>query len=285
MNEASNRLGLFARSCKALLLGAQSACPSVSYGEHDRTDHWKNNLMPSLREQSDIENDLRSGAGKELEGKFRSAYSSSALVVNTFGPWRTKPDSPKLFGRGGFSSLKFEAVCPVWKNRKYITHPHLDVLIEGDNVLAIESKCTEWMKPKTAELADSYDDLKPPPDDRKSPFAPWFDEMERLREKPRSYQYLDAAQLIKHAFGLLRHFEMREILLIYLFWEPSNQESWPECSEHRKEVDSLANKVAPSCVKLFPLAYRHLWREAGPFAPEHLAYLRTRYDLEVPNPN
>lgn len=237
--------------------------------------------MPSLRGQADIENDLRCGAGKELEKKFRSPHSSSALVVNTFGPWRTKPDSLNLVGQTGFRSLKFEAVCPVWKNRKYITHPHLDVLLEGDSLLAIESKCTEWMKPKTAELSDSYDDLKPQPDDRKSPFAPWFDEMKRLREKPGSYQYLDAAQLIKHAFGLLRHFEMRKVLLVYLYWEPRNRGDWLECGEHRKEADSLARKVAESCVELLPLSYSQLWHENGPFRPEHLAYLRTRYDLEV----
>lgn len=273
---------LFSRTCKALLSGAKFACPSVTYGEHDRAVHWKDNLMPSLREQSDIKNDLKSGAGKELKGKFRSAHSSAALVVNTFGPWRTNPGSLKLLGRAGFRSLRFEGVCPVWKDRKHITHPHLDVLLEGDTILAIESKCTEWMGPKTAELSDSYDNLEPQPNDPKSPFRPWLDEMKQLRTEPHRYKYLDAAQLIKHAFGLLRNFELRNVLLVYLYWEPRNRDDWPQCREHREEATTLAKKVAASCVQLIPLTYSQLWSEIGLFSPEHLVYLRTRYDLDVP---
>lgn len=52
------------------------------------------------------------------------------------------------------------------------------------------------MKPKTAEFSHSYEDLEPEPNDQESPFAPWFDEMEHLRENPHSYQYVDAASFI-----------------------------------------------------------------------------------------
>jgi hypothetical protein len=93
---------LLLRSCKALLAGAQAASPSIVYVEHDRAPHWNDNLLVSLRGQPDIKKDLESGAGKELEGKFCSAHSSSALVVNTFGPWRTNPSSLKLLGNANF---------------------------------------------------------------------------------------------------------------------------------------------------------------------------------------
>jgi hypothetical protein len=206
------------RSCVALRNGAEAASPLVLYDRNDRAPHWKNNLMQSLHDQHDIENDLQRGAGKELDGKFRSAHSSSALVVNTFGPWRSRPASLSLLGFTGFHSLRFEAECPVWKERKFITHPHLDALLEGHSLISIESKCTEWMTRKTADFSDSYKALKP--NDSDSPFRPWFDEMLELRAEPDRYRYIDAAQLIKHAFGLLRHFEKRDVVLVYLYWEP-----------------------------------------------------------------
>ena len=64
-----------------------------------------------------------------------------------------------------------------------------------------------------------------------------FREMHRLVESPRSYLWLDAAQLVKHAFGLAYTFPDRPVTLIYLFWEPSNPEAYPIFAEHRAEVD------------------------------------------------
>jgi hypothetical protein len=146
-------------------------------------------------------------------------------------------------------------------------------------VVEFDAATFEWMKKKAANLSESYEALKP--DDSHSPFKQWFDEMLELRAEPDRYNHIDAAQLIKHAFGLLRHFKMRNAVLVYLYWEPRNRDKWPQCEEHRKEAEALASKVRASCVKLSPISYRELWSQGLFFSADHMTYVMTRYDLAV----
>lgn len=198
-----------------------------------------------------------------------------ALAVNTFGPWRTAPGSLTIGGISGFRSIRFEATCPIWPSR---TPPHLDLLAEGDVIVAVESKCTEWMKPKAALFSDSYEKLRPV--DEHSNWAPWFEQMQRVR---RHSQLFDAAQVIKHAFGLLSCFGTLDVRLVYVYWEPRNSGDWPQCRLHREQADDLAARVRQSTVQLIPMSYRELWDEWQNSA-HHLHYLRKRYDLEVSQP-
>jgi hypothetical protein len=46
--------------------------------------------------------------------------------------------------------------------------------------------------------------------------------MLRLIDAPDCYAWPDAAQLIKHAFGLAGRFGGRPVTLLYLYWEPAN---------------------------------------------------------------
>ena len=106
--------------------------------------------------------------------------------------------------------------------------------------------------------------------------------MRELRAKPDRYLFLDAAQLVKHAFGLLKRFGSREIRLVYLFWEPVNEHDWPECRRHCGEAEELARMVASSSVRLIPMSYQELWEEwelAG--SPSHLPLLKKRYSRTV----
>lgn len=261
------------RSYDALLAGAARVSPSVRY-ERRYTTSWKDNLMTGLP-LDEIERDLGSGAGHELDRKLCAAHSSAALAVNTFGPWRNAPRSLTVGGISGFQSLRFEATCPIWPSR---TPPHLDLLAEGDVIVAVESKCTEWMKPKPALFSNSYEKLRPI--DEHSNWAPWFEQMQRVHGNS---QFLDAAQVIKHAFGLLSCFGTRDVRLLYVYWEPRNAGDWPQCRLHREQADDLASRVSQSTVQLIPMSYRELWAE-WQHSARHLHYLRNRYDLEVSKP-
>jgi hypothetical protein len=260
---------LLNRSYADLLAGASKVSPSTRYDENGYARHWKDNLMDGLP-LSEITSDLSAGAGKELDGKLCAAHSSAALVVNTFGPWRIDPASLLIGGMKGFRSLRFEATCPTGLGG---TPPHLDILAEGILPVAVESKCTEWMESKSATFSSSYDQLR-----SSLGHSPWFQEMLRLRAEPNRYHFLDSAQLVKHAFGLLKRYGTLDARLVYLYWEPRNEEDWPACRQHREEANDLATKVAHSSVGLIPLSYGELWTEWELHGPlEHLLYLRTRY--------
>src|SRR5258706_13515209 len=64
-------------------------------------------------------------------------------------------------------------------------------------LVAIESKCTEYLTPNPAQFSERYETAIT--DERAS--GPWYAEMLRLKGGA-GYQFLDDAQLIKHAFGL-----------------------------------------------------------------------------------
>ena len=265
--------GLRRRSYLALMAGAQEVSPSLLLDECGYATHWEQNLMEGLPLTA-IASDLAAGAGRELDRKLRAAHSSAALAINTFGPWRTDPSSLCFGETTGFRSMCFEAACQTGLGG---TSPHLDLLADGEVPVAVESKCTEWMQTKPAVFSVSYDRLRQTLGD-----SPWFEEMQQLRVEPCRYRFLDAAQLVKHAFGLTTRFGGRPVQLLYLYWEPRNTEIWPECRQHREEADGLASKVKPASVRLIVMSYHELWANWECQRPPcHLPYLRVRYDREV----
>jgi hypothetical protein len=261
---------LLSCSYKALLTGAQEAGGHVPYDQRGYAAAWELNLLPGLPIGA-IGDDLGSGAGCELDGKLRAAHSSAALAVNSFGPWREEASNLRIGTVTGFKTIRFETVCPTGLRG---TPPHLDLLADGDSPVAIESKCTEWMTPKESTFSSSYDKLK-----ASHGHSPWFHQIASLREQPKRYSFLDAAQLVKHALGLTTLYGTRDVRLVYLYWEPSNAVSWPQCAAHRAEADDLAARVRDSNVMLNPMSYRELWSEWElQQPPSHLAYLWTRYN-------
>lgn len=261
--------GLRLRSYAALLAGAQEAHPRIRYDKQGYACQWRENVFDGVP-HAEITSDFGAGAGRELDSKLCAAHSSAALVVNTFGPWRAQPESLSIAGASGFRSIRFEATFPTGLGG---TPPHLDLFAEGDSIVAIESKCTEWMDSKPAVFSSSYDRLQSSLGD-----SAWFRVMRDLRVTPDRFRFLDAAQLVKHAFGLLKRFGSQPVRLVYLYWEPANAVQWAECLRHRDEVLELANAVADSTVRLVPMSYAQLWDEwerAAP--PAHLPFLRMRY--------
>ncbi len=257
----------------ALRAGALAVAPKVGYDAKGYTDRWEDNLMPGLPLDA-VAGDLRAGSGQELGGKLRAAHSSAALAINCFSPWRLAPERLDLAGHRGFAHVQFEAKVPTGLGG---TPPHLDLLAVGTGVVAVEAKCTEWLVGKPAQFASSYDRLASVLGE-----SPWFTQMQALRKDPRRYEYLDAAQLVKHAFGLSIQFADRAVVLVYLYWEPRNAEEWEPCLRHREEARQLAQAVTGANVKLVPMSYESLWagwQSAGDSG--HLGYLRERYCLGV----
>lgn len=268
-------------ACRAALRhGFVQSAPQTVLNGNGYVSEAIQNLIDGVQ-LADFEADLRQGDGNELEGKFRAAHSSSALAVNTFGPFRSRLADLRLPGGSRFASLCFERKCPHGlRGRK---PPNLDALAEcPDGIVAIESKCLEPLSPHVAEFAPAY--KAEITDTRRS--TAWFREMLRLIEEPRAYRWLDAAQLIKHAFGLAHTFAGRPITLLYLFWEPSNPQAYATFSEHRTEVSRFAASVHESGIEFVAMSYPELWESWKRGTPPqwllaHLDRLDTRYGVAV----
>lgn len=233
------------------------------------------NLVPGVLLE-DVRADLAQGSGNELEGKFRAAHSSSALAVNTFGPWRKNPQSLSLLGKTGFTSLRFERQCPTGLGG---IPPNLDLVIEGpDVVIGVESKFLEFLTPKPPKFTDSYKrENLPQMEDG------WAKLMDALKTGPE--QYLDAAQLVRHYLGLRNQpeFKGKKIILLNIFWEPENGQDFPEYRQHQAELAAFQDAVKDSNVTFVWMTYPELWRQWGTqgLCPDHVRDLRKRYGLPI----
>jgi len=238
----------------ALIHGLQRSTPQAVIDGKGYVSEASLNLITGVH-LGDFEADLRQGDGNELEGKFRAAHSSSALAVNTFAPFKSRPAELPLPGASGFTDIKFERKCPHGLVGR--RSPNLDVLADGPNgVVAIESKCLEPLSPHQAKFAPAYDSQIL--DERRQ--SAWFREMHQLIESPLSYRWLDAAQLVKHAFGLAYTFPNQRVTLIYLYWEPSNSETYPIFAEHRAEVTRFATSIIGGGPEFVAMSYPELWK-------------------------
>jgi hypothetical protein len=230
----------------------------------------------------DFEADLSSGDGNELETKFRAAHSSSGLGVNCFAPFKQRIADLTLPGHGAFAGLQFERKCPT--GLRGGRAPNLDVVLTGpSNVVAIESKLTEYLSPHRAKFSPAYGAQITDVRRRQG----YFHEMLRLLDHPDHYKWLDAAQLIKHAFGLARTFPDRPVTLLYLFWEPMNPDASPEFAAHRAEIKDFKSRVEGSSPVFEAMSYAELWQAwcenaALPeWVQEHRENLERRYLVSI----
>jgi hypothetical protein len=254
--------------------------PDILIDDKGYAPDFRDTLLP-LVATDDFEADLQAGDGNELQSKFRAAHSSSGLAVNCFAPFRNRTADLTLPGQGPFDALQFEQKCPT--GLRGGRAPNLDVLLTGPTrVVGIESKLTEFLARHRAAFSPAYaDQIR---DDRRE--QGYFREMLRLVDTPDSYVWLDAAQLIKHAFGLARCFRDRHVTLLYLYWEPANPNTSPEFSAHRQDIASFAERVAGSTPEFRAMSYPELWRTWDAVGPpdwlaQHLEALRDRYEVTL----
>jgi hypothetical protein len=253
---------------------------------HDYTKLPEENLIQGVEKQ-DFWSDLGAGAGNELiddskgPAKFCAAYSSSALAVNAFGPFRNAPWNLEILGYSEFTGTQFEKPLPTGLRG---TDPHLDFYAQGHGqIVCIESKFLEPLRPKAAGFADSYEgaiaSLAEPC---------WAEVYEGLKQDPRQFRHLDAAQLVKHYLGMRNTLGLmeKELVLFYVYWEPTNAGELVEFQQHRKEISHLSNAVTNSQLKFVARSYSELWAEWentsswGGMA-RHVERLQQRYKFAV----
>ena len=254
------------------------ASPGIVLDVHGYSASFTDNLVPSVT-AGDFASDLGQGSGNELSGKFRAAHSSSALAVNCFGPFKRNLSDLRICGAEGSTALRFEEKCPTGLRG---TPPNLDVFMERkDRVVAIESKCTEYLSPHTARFSTSY--LTRIRDGRR--LSTWFRQMQRLIGAPHTYSCLDASQLIKHALGLMYCYPDRQVTLLYLYWEPLNAVEHRVFGEHRREIAEFADRISGPCLAFEATTYNDLWSSwdetAPPWLRTHLRDLRVRYAVTI----
>ena len=229
---------------------------------------------------SDFDKDLKKGAGGELIGdpsKFCAAHSSSALAVNSFAPFKNRPGELTLAGQGGFDSVVFEQACDTGLDG---TPPNLDVFCTaGNRIVAVESKCTEYLTAKPAKFRDSYGTLVPL-------LEPGWDKVFRmLNANPLQFAPLDAAQLVKHYLGLRKSHSGKDITLLYLFWEPEDAAEHSLFRDHRRQIGVFSRLVQASSVRFAAASYGELWAEwqqqDTPWLRTHVGRLQDRYGVRL----
>jgi len=244
------------------------------------------NLIPGV-EESDFWSDLGAGAGNELvddsrgPAKFCAAFSSSALAVNAFGPFRHRPQNLDLVGYKGFSDAQFEKPLPTGLRG---TDPHLDFYAAGPaQIVCIESKFLEPLWPKVAKFADSYEGAI-----ESLAESMWTAVYSELKSDPRLFKFLDAAQLVKHYLGMRNTLGriQAEQALLYVYWEPDNSSDLVEYRKHGEEVAYFTQAVANSQIRFVAKTYRQLWDEwrdssAWGGMKAHLFNLEQRYSFSI----
>jgi len=244
------------------------------------------NLISGV-EKKDFWSDLGSGAGNELvdgardPAKFCAAFSSSALAVNAFGPFRHRPQILDVAGYKGFSEAQFEKPLPTGLRG---TDPHLDFFAAGPaQIVCIESKFLEPLWPKVAKFANSYEGAI---ESLAEPM--WKAVYKELKGDPRLFKFLDAAQLVKHYLGMRNTLGSvkAEQALLYVYWEPTNACDIEEYSRHRNEVAHFNEAVRKSQIEFVPRSYRELWEEWRDTSTwsgmnMHLSYLEQRYSFSI----
>ena len=167
----------------------------------------------------------------------------------------------------------------------------LDVLaVTQAAVIGIESKRFEPFRDKRpAEFSDAY--WRPVWGGRMKRYEGVRD---RLRQTPDLFRFLDAAQLVKHAFALRT--EVRRAggayrrLAPVLFYVHAEPEFWPksgapvdaaEKAAHRDEIARFADAVAGDEVAFAACSYRRLldgWsRHRDPAVRAHAEAVRSRF--------
>lgn len=233
---------------------------------------------------------LQQGAGEELlSRKFVSPESSSALVANAFGFFIEQPaflvlPEQLLQAGSALAVLLEEEVRFGWRGG---FHPWLDVVIETDQrFIGIESKRYEPFRGnKTSAFSSAFDR-----DVWGTNMSP-FDAMRKeLIDGRKQYVHLDAAQLVKHAYGLYTQAKTRgkTACLVYLYSEPTayptgRQIPPASLTAHSEEVSDFAEAVAGADVQFASLRYADLlqtWVTDGRSSlADHAREIEKRYDV------
>jgi hypothetical protein len=215
---------------------------------------------------------LAKAGGDEIDsGKFANPESSAALACNTFGWFVERPSElPPLPGMkpnatASLVDVEYSARFP-WRGGR---HPWLDAVVEtGDQLIGVESKRFEpYRDRKTPDFSAAYSRPVWGPD-----MKPYEAMRDALAAGQLTFDFLDAAQLVKHAFGLVTdgRRKSKAPVLVYLFAEPASLKGSPipedSFARHREEIARFAAAVREAEVSFQSISYRE-WLAAWPPSP------------------
>ena len=276
-SDTSTPAGIQTACIFGLAEGLEHSRPEVPLDEYGNVPRAEDNLLPELTLEH-FAADRGAGNDKKLFDKFRAVHSSAALAFNCFAPLRAGGMPFDLAGHDGLQVEAFEQRSPTGLARAQPRH--LDVVASGPAAhVAIESRCLEYLTRRKPTFSGRF--RTEITDERAN--GPWYAEMLRLvAGEGLGYRWLDAAQLIKHAFGLA-HQADRPVTLVYLFWEPMDAELSPLFAKHRKEIAEFAERIAGGTPRFEALSYYELW-DAWANSDDsrlvaHVAALRARYEV------
>lgn len=225
----------------------------------------------------------RSPGGEFASGKFASPDSSAALAANAFGWFLERPAAlPPLPGvpMGQPESVEIEAELRFpWSGGR---HPWLDAAITtATTLVGVEAKRYEPFRPgKAVTFSEAYDS-------RDWDGMTRFTALRRaLMDGRQSYRHLDAAQLVKHAYGLRTQSlkRARGAVLVYLhaapaLWANGKPVDPAAIRRHLEEVDDFARAVRGDDVTFVPLRWADLLAEWSrhPATAAHAAAVTDRF--------
>ncbi|MDP8942580.1 MAG: hypothetical protein M3N16_00420 [Actinomycetota bacterium] len=284
----SGEASLSQRAERALTAALEQGGGSRSIDGHGRVARLEQNMLDcmTVAQLREATAQVARGRGGELVPQdghpppMHSAFSSAALAINAFACWQGDEALLSLGGFDGFERVGFERRFPIFAGG---TPPHLDVVADApERLVAVESKCTEYLRSHPAAFSDAYER---PEAVARLAHPSWEAEYRALRADPGRYGFLDAAQLIKHYLGLKRH-GGRSVTLLYLYWEPTNADEHEPFRSHRGEIEAFGRRLDDPELAFRAQSYAELWRdwEAVPepsWIGEHGDNLRRRYDVAI----
>jgi hypothetical protein len=247
-------------------------------------------ILPNLPEK-ELLAALAKAPGNEIaSGKLNSPESSAALAVNTFGLFlgRAK-DLPRVPGlpRIEWSPTKVspeQCLRFPWRGGR---HPWLDAVIwTPSHLIGVESKRYEPFRgAKAGTFSPAYS--RSVWGKRMRPFEVVRDQ---LSDGALQYEFLDAVQLVKHAFGIRTQAEKQGLrpILMYLYAQPSGWPGGPPISEadhsrHLREIRDFARRVDGAEVEFSHCSYRRLLAAFAaskvPEVRQHANAIRERFDV------
>lgn len=217
--------------------------------------------------------------GPRRPAKMRALHSSSALAVNFFDYWSERDTTPLLtaFGLDGPAEpIVFEKQFPTGLEGN---PPNLDLAIKlaSGTTIAIESKFSEWLTPKSLKKKAFKPKYFP------SKKGLWAERglpacqalANEINLGHEHFRFLDAPQLLKHSLGLVTELDTR-FALYYVFFD------WacPERVRHYEEISRFLGRVGRE-LQFRAITYQELFDRLVRFGdfidPSYLNYLRSRY--------
>jgi hypothetical protein len=218
-------------------------------------------LLPGVSAEYVLARLAKAGGNEIASGKFSNPDSSAALAVNCFAWFADRPHLLPPFPslEAGYPAslvdIEYQARFP-WSGGR---HPWLDaVAITESHLVGIESKRFEPSRDtKTVSLSAAYSR-----DKWGGAMGPYKQLCSELTSGALSFHYLDAAQLVKHAFGLRTQGirDGKRPVLVYLYAEPNFIGDRPiaedSLTQHREEVSLFSGRVKDAEVESHSVSYR-----------------------------